>query len=553
VTAGSKAPPIAAEVEALVRVVLESPSDERREALDALARAGEFRVVPDLLPLFAGGGAIAAAAGRTIAALVEGRDPATLAWIDHAARPSASPLAEWIVFTPLKAWYRLTPFRATWLARQQAAHVGAIGLLACHPSGYVRLAALKALDRNTDGREIPFLALRANDWVAPVAEAAESMLLRRLVPDNRPTVMTALPFLVRLFGQRRRDSAGALAERLRDVLLSDGGSAVLSAMDGFPRAVRRTVFEIIAPSPAALNPAVLDAALADRDAGVRRATVRWLGAGADAARAIALLERLAVADPVPAVRRAALTLLAERDPARVAGRLPVFLLDRGAGVRSLARFFAREAGSAIEARRFYAERLADASSARQLAAALAGLGETGAPDDASLAAARLGHAAPAVRCAALRALTDLAADQGMSAALAALDDPASSVHATAVSILRRHVRSVDAATVRLRVRASADPRRRLRALPLLAAASKWDAAVSLVESLGDPDAAVQARAAQLLRAWHAAFWNSFVQPGPAHIRRLQALLDADGGNVPSDILTSLRYELKIAGASLQSH
>jgi HEAT repeat protein len=196
------------------------------------------------------------------------------------------------------------------------------------------------------------------------------------------------------------------------------------------------------------------------------------------------------------------------------------------------------------ARQFYAERLADGSAAQQLAAALDGLGEAGAAGDAPLAAAHLANAAPAVRCAALRALTDLAVDQGITAALAALDDPSSSVHATAVAILRRRVRSVDVESLGRRARASSDPRRRLRTLGLLAALGKWDAAAFLIEALEDPDAAVRTRATQLLSTWHRSFNHSQAEPSPAQCQRLQALLDAGDIGVPGGVGAALRFALK---------
>lgn len=57
----------------------------------------------------------------------------------------------------------------------------------------------------TSGQEIPCFSLRANDWVAPVAVRASDLLISRVRPENRRAVLHALPFIVRVLGQRRRD------------------------------------------------------------------------------------------------------------------------------------------------------------------------------------------------------------------------------------------------------------------------------------------------------------------------------------------------------------
>ena len=77
--------------------------------------------------------------------------------------------------------------------------------MASHANGFVRAAALEVLAQCAGGQEIPFFSLRANDWVEPVAARASELLLSRLRPDNRHAVLNALPFIVRVIGQRRRD------------------------------------------------------------------------------------------------------------------------------------------------------------------------------------------------------------------------------------------------------------------------------------------------------------------------------------------------------------
>jgi hypothetical protein len=114
--------------------------------LKALGDLGEFQVVPDLLPWLADG-SLRTDAASTIAALVSDISPMALAWIDGQARnPSCRynhPRGE--------DWWTLSPGHVARLSRTIATYPGAIGVLASHPNGFVREAAVNALGMLTDG------------------------------------------------------------------------------------------------------------------------------------------------------------------------------------------------------------------------------------------------------------------------------------------------------------------------------------------------------------------------------------------------------------------
>lgn len=106
--------------------------------------------------------------------MVRGASAEALAWLDQRART----LSEW-----RQEWYwapAVTVARVRALARSPAA---AAGLASLHPSGFVREAAVERLATSDDPLALPFLLLRANDWVSPVRDAAvagvEAILSRR--------------------------------------------------------------------------------------------------------------------------------------------------------------------------------------------------------------------------------------------------------------------------------------------------------------------------------------------------------------------------------------
>src|SRR5690606_13058792 len=99
----------------------------------------------------------------------------------------------------------LAPAAIARLAQAHELDASIIGLFASHANGFVRAAAVEVLAQYNCGQEIPFLSLRVNDWVEPVAARASELLVSRLRPDNRHAVLNALPFIVRVLGQHRRD------------------------------------------------------------------------------------------------------------------------------------------------------------------------------------------------------------------------------------------------------------------------------------------------------------------------------------------------------------
>ena len=112
--------------------------------------------------------------------------------------------------------------------------------------------------------QIPFLALRANDWVDAVAARGTELLISRLRSDNRHAVVNALPFIVRVLRQHRRDHDG-IERALKLVLLSDGGDDALARSSQFDTSVQRKMYELLIPGTTTSNRRLFDAALKDPD------------------------------------------------------------------------------------------------------------------------------------------------------------------------------------------------------------------------------------------------------------------------------------------------
>ena len=536
--------PISDEIIRLVRSLFEERSlldrvrrqDHRFATLKQIADSREIRIVPDLLPLLAADETLAPHVAAVIAELVHDVTPVQLSWLDEQVR-HGSYAQYWS-----NAWHKLAPAAISRLAHTYDLNAAVIGLVASHANGFVRAAALEVLAQYNSGREIPFLSLRVNDWVEPVADRASELLVSRLRPDNRHAVLNALPFIVRVLGQRRRDHTG-IERALKSVLLSDAGEDALARGKEFDTSVRRKMYELLISGGTTSKRRMLNAALNDPDAVIRARAIRSISADPDFDDRAATLERFLRDDRVPAVRRLALAALSEHMPERLGAVFPQVLLDRAASVRGLARFVASTQQPALVPRTVYIEALVGTLPG-QLPAAIEGVGETGSRADTDLVAPFLAGNSPRIRRSALRALAKLDADRAVSAAIAALSDDAPSVRTAAVHTLSSNASRVNFDLVNRQVSSLSDPKARRNVLRVFLDAPKWDAPAFLLEALTDPDDGVRALAARLLDRWIEGFNRNQTQPTAKQLQRIGALLDSVASRMPEATARMLRFSIK---------
>src|SRR4029079_18169828 len=101
-----------------------------------------------------------------------------------------------------------------------------------------------------------------------VVERGTERVISLLRSDNRHAVVNALPFIVRVLRQHRRDHDG-IERALKLVLLSDGGDDELARRSQFDTSVRRKMYALLIAGTTASKRRLFDAALKDPDAVVR--------------------------------------------------------------------------------------------------------------------------------------------------------------------------------------------------------------------------------------------------------------------------------------------
>ncbi|WP_157452062.1 HEAT repeat domain-containing protein [Deinococcus aquatilis] len=271
---------------------------------------------------------------------------------------------------------------------------GILTALAFSPDGYLREAAVRLLAKNEGPLSTGVLLIRANDWVAPVREAAARALEQRL---NGPFIShwaQHLALVDRLEHVERADLRPLVAEAralLRTEVGLDAMRAVLPSAD---RETRLGVLRVVEGLAEPDRTEWLDVFSRDPHAPLRRRFAQ-----------LAALSRLPalLADGDVGVRHTALGRLIAATPGdQTPGFLFRALFDTRSGIRSLAQYTLRQRGTDVSAVYLTEDEQQLATSA--LAGWVAGLSEVGEVGAARRLEPLLAHPNARVRLEALRAL-----------------------------------------------------------------------------------------------------------------------------------------------------
>ena len=325
-------------------------------------------------------------------------------------------------------WWELPPVRVREFPFELAA------LAASHSNGYVREAAIVRLAELTTGRELPFLLIRVNDWVAPVRRRALALVEDRLREDFAASWVECLPLLDRLQRQKRADH-GPLRERVaRFLVRSDVIHHLHAGLESSQQAVRRSAFAWCRTAGPSDKRRSIEIAAASEDPMLRLAATKALPGPFVEPEASVLLDTLAE-DPFMAVRREALLAFMTRFAQRDLVRAERFLLDPRPGVRYIAVFYSQiEPGAYRElcARALWGD------TERDPAGAIGGLAEHGGPEDLEVIRPFLRHRKSKTRVAALRGVTKLDPNAARTVVWDALENGTPRLSKEAVVLMTRH-------------------------------------------------------------------------------------------------------------------
>ncbi len=408
------------------------------------------------------------------------------------------------------------------------------GLLAMHPGGYVREGAVRRLATLRDGYELPFLLLRANDWIAEVRTlAARAVEERAARAEYRLELVSSLPLLVRL-GESTRGEVQAVASAVRATLEQPAArSALLGGLHSRDRRVRRSAYTLLVAGGEGAELRQLVTVGLHSDDQVRRTLAVRAVARMDLDSQRAVLPELMLAGGPPA-RTAGVRIAAELGP-EGEGWILAAACDRNALVRATARFVLKSRGVTDFAALYRRELEAGSAKAE---GALLGLGDVGRPEDSDVVEPFLSAARPHVRASAVEALDHLRREAAAPAILPLLADGSPRVSRAARKALAR--RPVPPPALAAIFTGAHPPHARANALMLLARGSKWDAIPMIVRGAADEEPRVAEVARRALGRWKQVFHKRFQAPAPDQLARLAAELDAAGDRIDAETAKWLR-------------
>ncbi len=427
-----------------------------------------------------------------------------------------------------------------------------LGVASLHSNGFVREAALRRLAQCFDGLELPFILVRANDWVPQIHQlASEAITLRLHRNDYAGHFVENLPLLERLW-----DAARYNQEQLQTAVentLKQGDartrlmkqfalSAVRSESGGMTiprressRTVQRYSFKLLldtGDAEKAINYGLQHPDLFIRSEAARRAMKLLNGQHLEALVPKLLKER------VPVIRKDTLRWIAENKWGDFRQILTMAGFDRNGGIRQLARYFLKDVDFSV----LYLDALT--SNGRLVEIALKGLMEISYNINFDTLEPLLQSQKASVRYAAHAALFERTSQRGVNIAMQALADPSPRIVRLAGSYLSKNDFSLGSERIVMLLQSSDTPRQAKRALiGITFNLNKWDALFYLIEFTTALEPALQNDVHKALRRWVSSFNERFATPTDEQITRCKEALLQRTENVPPCCYSALEQLL----------
>ncbi|MEM7249953.1 MAG: hypothetical protein AAF493_00925 [Pseudomonadota bacterium] len=507
------------------------PSARQRDLLERIRHADELGSVPGLSNYLAASRPIADLAADALESLLAGRAPHQLEKLDAQCRRYSQ-------YSPsIWSWASLKP-QALQAVRSRC-HL--LGLFSFHPSGWVREAALDALDSLEDPAAITYLLLRANDWVVPVRTRATDAIRRRFDAKHVDALIGNLTIIHR-FADKERTDLSALLVEIRRILLAQPAK-LKAALVSTDFRLRRAVFDITWRSDHRERLAFVEWGLADPDPFIRLKAAQR-GSESNLPDLRATIRTRLLNDTWSALRLIGLRIAIADDDDRTTPDVRNRVVDRSRAIRHAARFYMQE-NRLVDDSETFASFYRDAIDHGDRLAGLRGLAECGTADDLDAPTPYLNDKRARIADAALNAVNALSA----ATPLALLMNQVAHIHPrcskTAARLLADDLtEEVIARAHDLLMDEHSLAHVRLNALRLLMEQSKWRRLQSILRATSVADAQVRSAGQHYLTTWHRAFNRSFIQPTQQDLAALESALR--GANLSPDEQTLLSTMIPVS-------
>lgn len=408
-----------------------------------------------------------------------------------------------------------------------------LGVTSFSGDGYVREAAIRALERVGAGA-VPYLLIRANDWVFEVRRAAKKVLMGLARSENADALVANM-MLVQRLRTCARDDHEELIRLLENVAGSDEAREALER--GILGPDRETGRACLAIAIAFGKTPLVRRALDARDVVIRVRAAKHLFEVLNAGEAAALADEL-LEDRWMRVRYEALRFVIDRGAGGLRERLEKGLMDLGHSVRRLAGYYARKHFD-LDVAEFYRSRLTRGSD-RQKSACILGLGDHGEAPDAHDLVRFLNHDSPRLQRSALGALASLDFEAHEGSFVEALLSELPGVSRWARDTFVRKYRVPPGTDLDEALLRSPHLHVRKNVLHVLSRCSKWRsirAALMLVEN---DDALLAEHAGEILSEWTGSYNHVFSLPARGLVEEVSSRLEAVRDRLDPKLYETLR-------------
>ncbi len=393
-----------------------------------------------------------------------------------------------------------------------------------HNSGFIREIAISALAKIGDGSELPYLLIRANDWVANVQAIAKQALLSRIVSEYARYFVWNLPLILRLESCGRADHTELITSVQSLLQQKENAKFLLEGCQSENLTIRRASFGIAFQAPdTEINQQAIEIGILDKDFLIRVWSTRKINLLSESdklEKAVSILKN----DPFMPIRRLTLTNLVHTLPDRAIIELRQALLDNHASIRDLSRFYLRKM-QPMDFPAFYRTILSEGKEGH-IYSSISGLGETGIAEDDILISPFITHRFVKIRVASLRSLAKLNVHKHITTFLKALEDESPKVSreaARALSFSRAFIQYND--EIWKLVTHDSSPHVKENALSLMATLSKWDSLVYLLRAVELQEYFVRQYAQVHIKRWLSSYNQSFTQPTEKQIKEIRGIFN----------------------------
>jgi HEAT repeat protein len=520
--------------------LLDRFGSKKKNTCDLLAMiqdCGEPAVIPDILLLiFSRDINVSQKAAKIIDSLMNSLSAKDLIWFDQYFRQRTM---TWSYYD--SEWSNLKPKKITFFTRFPGSQVSLLALLSLHNNGFIREEALKRLCLMEDGREIPYILLRLNDWVDQVRVIAYKGIESRVTPKLAQHFISNL-YLVGALARFKRYDHSHFIESIHSFLtmreLQDTIKKALLADDVY---TRRECYKIVLKSEEPLLTEVVNQGVKDSDVIIRNWTIRALKSVSDFKLLKKHLTNLEN-DPFMPNRREVLNIFLNIFPEIADRKLHNALFDHHPSIRYDARYFLSKK-SKIEFSEIYREAIKKPEN-KTIVGTISGMGETGSKDDAGLLISYTIHRTAKIRKVSIKAIARLAAEDYCDLFQAMIKDDSPRVsREAALALLQCRYQSIFSELWDLFERTEKTHIKK-NILRIASGLSKWERIFYYIKAITVRDENISKIANDYLNRWLFNFNRSFTKPTSEQKDRINNALKLHAKIIGENRKQAIEFNMK---------